>query len=431
MYSTSELQTSWLTLNGWKSSYDSSYPALHTAITTSNSGLYYNDLLPGLTSVENIDAAGSNFDAMSASVYAAGTTYALGAIVKDSTGVLYISLSAANVGNTPSTSPTKWKSLLSEYIENLTRQGIVKLAGSVLNLKKLHNSGKALADDLRLFDGQGKVNTAVIGQSRFVGIEFQLRPFNSLRCSINKIGFQFSQIQSNLTIYLFHTSQAAAIKTYTLTSTRAGSMEWFTPAVAMDLHYFRSTTNDAGGSFYLGYFEDDITGQAISREIDFCQEPCKGCISDMYNRIAYEIRQRYMKVMPISFDAAYLTGTALPDAEGIAYHCSNNFGINVSMSVCCDFTELLINNKMLFAESLQMQVGVDVLNLLAFNTRNNGISEQLKSSAYVALKGEPASGVLGLEARLSAKIAGLEIDLTEIDAPCLARKSAGVKLGGI
>jgi hypothetical protein len=189
--------------------------------------------------------------------------------------------------------------------------------------------------------------------------------------------------------------------------------------------------NDAGGAFYLGYFEDDITGQAISREVDFCQEPCKGCISESYNRFSYEYRNRYMKVTPCSFDAAYINSTNLPDMDGVAYHCSNNFGLNLSLSVRCDFTEILTNNRLMFSEPLQMQVGVDVLNLLAFNTRNNGISEQLKSSAYVALKGEPANGVLGLEERLAAKIKGLELDLSDIEAPCLARKGGGIKIGGI
>ena len=99
MFDAATVQTSYLSLIAWRESADTEMPKLSSSLKTTESGLYYNDAHP-LISVENMEAIAPNYDAMVASDYAAGTTYAKDALVRYN-AVAYISLVAANIGNTP------------------------------------------------------------------------------------------------------------------------------------------------------------------------------------------------------------------------------------------------------------------------------------------------------------------------------------------
>lgn len=404
-------------------------PVLTTAQKATSSGLVFNDAHP-LVTIENLDACGPNYDGVANATYAAGTTYALGAVVR-SGGVTYISLQAGNLGKAPASQPTWWKPQFTNYIDQLTNTAIVNMVQRVIVDKQLSGASKALLDDVKLFDREGKTTSTIVGQSRFVGFEFRVKNYEGLIASVRQIGGQFSQLQAALTIYLYHSSQSAAVATYSMTTTKTNTMQWFAPT-GFDMNFCKYSKCDAGGAWYIGYFEDVLTGQAINRDIDLLTEPCGTCWADTYNYFAWQMRNRFFTVTPIEIDYTHLNGVALPDLNHVGYTSSRNWGLNLGITATCDLTDFFVNNKSLFTRALWKQMAHDVIRQIAFSTRMDGITQTLRSDAYVELKGDPTRPYKsGLEYELTKEYEALNISIADINSPCLSKQNKGIKVGGI
>lgn len=430
MYDITTVKTAFRNLIGWRGSLDADMPVLSSALKTSNSGLYFEDAHP-LVTLENIDSTFANIDGNMYANYSPTTSYAIGTIVRSSS-ITYISLTAANKGNTPETSPTNWSPLINTIIQNIGDNAVVNMLERFLNERKLQNASKSLLDDLRLFDGEGRVTSSVIAQSRFVGFEVKVRNYSGLVASIRKISGQFTATQSGLTIYLFHSSQKTAVATYVMTTTKAYSAEWFTP-VAFDMNFCKYAYNDAGGAWYVGYFEDSLTGQAINRDIDFLTEPCRDCWKDEYNHLSWELRNRYVSIMPCCFANDYLDGVNCPDMKGLSYLSNCNFGLNLAITAHCDLTDFFVDNKTIFTRVLWKQVAYDIIKQIAFSTRIDGLKETLRGDAYAELKGDPGKAYRnGIEHELNNEYKAINFTVDDLNSPCMNKTgNRGLKLGAI
>lgn len=424
MFDITTIQSSYLSLIAWRESVDTEMPKLSSTLKTTNSGLYYNDAHP-LVSIENIDAIAPNYDGMDASDYVAGTTYAKDAIVRYN-AIIYVSQVDTNKGHTPSSSPTYWLPMLSTYIENLTKASIVNMLYRVIDEKQLQGATKSTMEDVRLFDGEGRISTTEIAQSRFVGFEFKVKNYTGLQLALRRIGAQFTQTQTDLHLYLFHSSQNTAVSSYTLTTTKANSTEWFTPTSELTMNFAKYASIDAGGAWYFGYFEDDISGQAINREIDFIVEPCGDCFKDAYNHLSWQLRNRYFRFTPCYFSSAYLNGTDLPDMDGVSYASSRNWGLNLAITVTCDLTDFFVDNRKSFARLLWKQVAYDVIKAIAFSTRMDGVAKTVKNDAYLEIKGDPSKNYQsGIDHELKNEYKAVAIGINDLNTPCMSRQVKG------
>jgi len=173
---------------------------------------------------------------------------------------------------------------------------------------------------------------------------------------------QFTSIQTDLTIYLFHSSQKTAVGTWTLTSGAATSFDWLSAASPTtgtnEMHYVNYSSNiDSGGTYYIGYFEDDITGSAIEKEL--------GCSSGGYPNSNYKWSQ-WAKIRPFEVDSSHLDGTNIFDIDYVA-HGTTNYGLNFSFSIESDITEMLVSQKALLVNALGYQFASDMLKEMLFN----------------------------------------------------------------
>jgi hypothetical protein len=435
MYDVTKIKTGFAGQVGWRQSPDNDFAQLSSTVTASASGLYFNDFHP-LVTFENIDATSPDFDNANLTTYAAGTTYAVSAKVKDG-GIAYISLAGTNIGKTPASSPTWWRPLIEDHLLNIQNQALLKVMQGVINSKKLNQASKGIFENLRIFEGAGKLNNTVIKQSRFVGLEITLKKFDGLQCRIDYVGFQFSQAQTSRTLYLFHSSKVDAIATFSFSTTTAQSFEWkaVTNFILKYVNFDQTTVGnqtDAGGSFYLGYFEDDITGQAISKDIDFSRSPCAGCVTETYNVYAYNQYSKYLNIRPIAVEDANLNGTQLWDIEKNTYSRFGNYGLNLSLTVTPDLTDFFIRNKSVLLDAWGKQVAVDVLNLIRTTTRTNRVGELTRQAALFDLKGDSSKPNTGLEYDLQQAIAAVEVDVSGLGSPVLdAYKRSQVKTRAI
>jgi len=383
MFNPTTIQNCMTSLLGWRNDANTSVPQItNTALLTSDSGLYYNDFHP-LLLIENI----------------ANT------LPEDKT--------------------------IDNYLTEKVNSGINKALTKVVLEKKLNESTKTLLNSSKLFDGIGRFQDTVISNGRFVGVELEMFPSYGTKVIIDKIGLQFTQTQTNLPIYIFHTSQLNPIKTITATTTKASSLEWLTLSETIDLSYL-SETYDSGGMFYIGYFQDDISGQAIKKEFNFLDGPCNTCRGGANAMKVWNERLNFVRIVPIEVANGSLNGTQMFDYTKRKYNATNNFGLNFGVTVQCDISQYLCEQKLILTDLIGKQVAVDILNDMKHSTRLNRIANVSQNMIIRDLEGDRETFEPGLAKRLSDSIKAVDFDFSKIDSPCLpCNKKFGITKRGI
>ena len=204
MFNISTIKTALFGTIGLRDSDDPDLPVC--TLTGASASVYFDDYHP-LVKYDNLYALAPNYDAMDYAVWTAAI-YAAGAYVKYDK-VAYKAQSATLAANVPSLTSTVWQTPVKDWITNKQYASINKMLNQVFTNKKLNESTKTFLDSVQVVDGVGDLNDTVTASGRFVGFEIKLKRANNLKATINYIGLQFSSIQTDLTIYLFHSSQKA------------------------------------------------------------------------------------------------------------------------------------------------------------------------------------------------------------------------------
>jgi len=356
MFNLASMKTALFGQIAFRNSDDPCFKSLSSALTTSATGSYFEDYHP-LVTIENLMAISPNYDGFNVDDWAAGTTYGLGDLAK-SGGITYESIQAANTGNAV-TDTDWWKLPINDWLTQKVNASIMKMLTNMSIHKKMKESTKTLLENIQLFDGAGRMQAVITPSSRFVGLEITPKKINNITLVLDYIGLQFSQVQTNLKIYVFHSSQIDAIKTQEITTSQSYSFDW-TAGDSINLDYVNYSNNiDSGGVYYVGYFEDDISGNAIRKRHQFSDPPCHGC--NGRDMALYNQWNRFFDIRAIEVASGDLNGTSLWDISKTGYQAATNFGMNLSVSVKTDVTDLLVSNKEIFTSALGYQFAYDML----------------------------------------------------------------------
>ena len=379
MFNPTTIQNCMVSLLGWRNDANPSVPQItDPALFQSDSGLIYNDFHP-LLSIENI----------------------VNTIPEDKD--------------------------IEDYLDEKVASGISKALTKVAIEKKLNESTKTLLNSSKLFDGIGRFQNTVISNGSFVGVEVEIFPSYGTKVIIDKLGLQFTSAQTNLNIYVFHTSQIDPIQTVTATTTKANSLEWLTLSTPIDFSYL-SDQYDSGGLFYIGYYQDDITGQAIKKDFNWLKGPCDTCRGGANAMKVWNERLNFVRIVPIEVGASDLTGTQMFDYTARKYAPDNNFGLNMGVTVQCDISDYLCEQKLVLADLIGKQVAVDILNDMKHSTRLNRLANVSQNMIIRDLEGDRETHEPGLAQRLSKSIKAVDFDFSMIDSPCLpCNKKFGVR----
>jgi hypothetical protein len=171
------------------------------------------------------------------------------------------------------------------------------------------------------------------------------------------------------------------VKIITLDRIRNSGMQWFDQD-DLFLPYLSDET-DAGGSWYLVYKQMDLdpTVQAVNKNKDWSAKPCSTC--DASETANWRVWSRFLEVHP--FKTAYLEGDLNEDFNGdfatqelymwdVAknlYTYTQNWGINLQISIECDITDLVLEQRRAFQNIIGLQVGIDMLREMAYNQNFN------------------------------------------------------------
>lgn len=438
MVRANDIQDKLLHLIGWEQNYDTSDLKISDALTVSESGLYFQQIHPLLT-LQNMACIAPDFKNTAFEEYNTKKSYSKGNIVKYDER-LYKALQKA-LNKQPDIESEYWTETnpFSEWLENKTKASIQKAIIKYCNEKIAQGTYKTLCENRTLFDGTGRLVDVVKNRKNLVGFEITPVRAKGVTTKINKIGLQFTE-PGEYTLYLMHSSMDAPVKIIKLNKIRKNSVEWFSLS---DVYLpYQSEDNDAGGSWYLCYFQSELPegSQAIKKDKDWSKEPCSSCSRREY--LAWMAWSKYIEVHPFFVNEELVETTNfngdfekqalhLWDVENNQYTYNNNYGLNLEITISCDITDFIIEQRMLFQDIIAKQVAVDMLREFAYNanvrTNRHSINASRPDILYEIDGDSSSMKKSGLSYQLDMAFKAIKLSTEGIDRVCLPCKNNGVK----
>lgn len=431
MVRANDIQEKLLHLIGWEQNYDTSDLKISDALTVSESGLYFQQIHPLLTS-QNMSCIAPDFKNITFPEYNSEKEYSKGNVV-DYQGTQYKALQKAQ-GKQPDIESEYWveTNLFSEWLESKTKASIQKAIARYCNEKTVEGTNKPLCESRTLFDGTGRLVDTVKNKKNLVGFEIVPVRAKGVTTKINKICLQFTKA-GEYTLYLMHSSMDAPVKIIKLNKIRDNSAEWFT---VDDLYLpYQSEDNDAGGSWYLCYFQSELPegSQAIRKNKDWSKEPCGSC--SRRELLAWMAWSKYLEIHPFFVNEELINtkdkSLHLWDVENNQYTYDNNYGLNLEVTVSCDITDFIIEQRMMFQDVIAKQVAVDMLREFAYNsnvrTNRHSINASRLDILYEVDGDSSSMKKSGLSYQLDMAFKAIKLSTSGIDRVCLPCRNNGIK----
>ena len=437
-----DIQEKLLHLIGWEQNYDTSDLKISDALTVSESGLYFQQIHPLLT-LQNMSCIAPDFKNMTFEEYNAEKLYSKGNVIKYGS-LLYKALQNST-GKQPDIESEYWVETnpFSEWLESKTKASIQKAIARYCNEKIAQGTYKTLCENRTLFDGTGRLVDVVKNKKNLVGFEIVPVRAKGVTTKINKIGLQFTE-PGEYTLYLMHSSMDAPVKIIKLNNIRINIIVWF---FHVDVYLpYQSEDNDAGGSWYLCYFQSELPegSQAIRKDKDWSKEPCGSC--SRKELLAWMAWSKYIEVHPfyvneelveaVNFNDDFNEDFAkqpihLWDVENNQYTYDNNYGLNLEITISCDITDFITEQRMLFQDIIAKQVAVDMLREFAYNanvrTNRHSINASRLDILYEVDGDSSSMKKSGLSYQLDMAFKAIKLSTEGIDRVCLPCKNNGIK----
>lgn len=431
MVRANDIQEKLLHLIGWEQNYDTSDLKISDALTVSESGLYFQQIHPLLT-LQNMSCIAPDFKNITFPEYNSEKEYSKGNVV-DYQGTQYKALQKAQ-GKQPDIESEYWveTNLFSEWLESKTKASIQKAIARYCNEKTVEGTNKPLCESRTLFDGTGRLVDTVKNKKNIVGFEIIPVRAKGVTTKINKICLQFTKA-GEYTLYLTHSSMDAPVKIIRLNKIRDNSAEWFT---VDDLYLpYQSEDSDAGGSWYLCYFQSELPegSQAIRKNKDWSKEPCGSC--SRRELLAWMAWSKYLEIHPFFVNEELINtedeSLHLWDVENNQYTYDNNYGLNLEVTVSCDITDFIIEQRMMFQDVIAKQVAVDMLREFAYNsnvrTNRHSINASRLDILYEVDGDSSSMKKSGLSYQLDMAFKAIKLSTSGIDRVCLPCRNNGIK----
>lgn len=118
------------------------------------------------------------------------------------------------------------------------------------------------------------------------------------------------------------------------------------------------------------------------------------------------------------------------DIADVQYTQVQNYGLNLSFTTGCDVSDVFCNNKDRFVDAIGKQRAVDLLKYMVHSTRDNNLSEEVKSMAFSALNGE--ENIQSMEEQINDAIDAVDFDFSDLNTPCLpCNNNSSVKIRAV
>ena len=426
MYRPLDIKSGLLHLWGWRQNHDPLSLTISESLTESETGQFFQEVHPMLT-LENVKAVAPNFDTITYPPWSASTSYKKGEKVTKL--VKNYRAKVANTGLSPESSANEWEQFdpFSEWLEEKTQASVLKAIRTFWDEKMVEKTAKNILENKTLFNGAGRITDIVPAGTNLVGFELVPIRANGVTLKIEKIGLQMTGT-GGVTLYLMHSSRVEPIKTLTLTRTRNAGMQWFDQE---DLYLpYTSADTDAGGSWYLVYKQEDLGEEvhAINRNRDWSAKPCSSC--DYLETESWRVWSRFLEVHPFkSFPGE--GPVSMWDVSTNLYTYTQNWGINLQITIECDITDMILEQRRAFQNIVGLQVGIDMLREMAYNPNFNiGRAQQNFSRQDIMYEIDGDSQGYkksGLVYNFGKAMKAVQLDVTAMSKVCFPCNNKGVR----
>jgi hypothetical protein len=265
---------------------------------------------------------------------------------------------------------------------------------SVLNIcHSVFSRFDYLDRNLLYTNAQNKVNQETLIDG-FVGYRIQVSKENDIAFLIKRVLLDFAT-DGDFKLMLFNTSKSEPIFKEDITINSRNQ------EVVLDWRVDNSDITYKG-DYYLGYIKSAITPVPYARDYEN---------ADYMNSISHLNIQK-VQVKDHSTETLF----DLTLEEGL----SENFGINPDITVYEDYTDLIIQNEMLFARAIQLEMTIGVLRGQLNSLRSNANerrAEQQIVRILTEIEGQSGDGILsvtGLRPLLSTELASIVKEIQKI-----------------
>ena len=445
-----EIDEALLHLVGWQQDYNPD-DHIDDELTESESGLYFQGAHP-LVTLANIRAVMPDDFIFGYPEWNPLLEYRAGEKVRHD-GKAWLALRDARAGETPEGSafasdfnddfnedfggvPLEPYSMLSDFIERLTVNGIHQVVQQFILEKQLTRETRSLLERRTFFDGAARLAATIDPQGKLVGFEIVPVRAMGVTAKIERIGLQMTGGVGTVRVYLFHSSQVAPMRVLDLEFTNtSGGFQWFSFKDPVYLPYIPVSDedgHDSGGAWFLCYNQPDLPAgmRALNVSKDWSVEPCQTCLGGSIE--SWRQLTRYIQVSPfgVRVPQDFAQYPELFDIAEVGYTNTMNYGMNCEISVGCDLTEFIIRERHLFATVVQKQVAATVLRTLAMNPDvrvNRNQANATRDELLYELDGAPEGRASGLGHELRQAYKALSLDTRGLDRVCLQCNNGGVR----
>lgn len=429
-----EIEENLLHLIGWRQSYDRNDGTwLSVGLTQSESHRYYQDVHPLLT-LQNLLSTAPDFKNTEYPEYSSESAYLKGEVVSYE-GALYKAVQDVPADSVSISNSDYWigTNAFSEWLEAKTRASITNAVSRYINEKSDKGTFKPLCEKKTLFDGTGRICDVIRNRQNLVGFEIVPIRSKGVTTRINRFGLQFTE-PGDYTIYVMHSSLNEPYYTETFTKSKGNSMEWFTPSAELYLPY-ENDRIDSGGSWYICYMQSDLpeNSLAIRKNRDWSKGPCNECSKHEY--ATWMLWSKYLEVHPFSVNEELVPiedeQIGMWDVESNIYDYGTNYGLNLDITVACDITDFIIDQRNLFVDYIGKSLAIDMLREFAYNpnvrTNRHSINASRPDILY-EIDGDSSSlKKSGLSFQLELALDALKVSTLGIDRVCMPCINHGVK----
>jgi len=300
---------------------------------------------------------------------------------------------------------------LNNWLKEKTDQAILSCVTAWLETKNEFNTAPTLLTWERLLPEYGNPVDTVSKTGKTVGLAVKPRVSESMATHVTAIGVQLTEDQS-ITISLHRTGKPEAVDSIDVDYTEAGGTQW----VSVEWRLESQST------YYISYQENDLQGQAVNGIVN-----SPGGVYQSETLPA----GRYLTVA--AFGAPAAADGLLWDWHQDSFVIGNNFGLNLKLTVGCDYTEFIVSNARLFNNLVRLSVGISMMNELAYNANsrvNRNEANVSRAEVIYAIEGDPQSSgknMQSLNDKYMMAMGALQLDTAQIDPVCLTCRRRSIR----
>ena len=425
MLNVAEIKKEFTGLIGFSDDMSAHTQVLSSNLKQSSSGVYFQDAHP-LVTLQALEEIAPRDLKLLRFPEVEDTAYAKGSIVRNGTE-LYIALADTTYNSATTRFTVDWEetTLFSIWLTSKVEASVSKVVQTVLATSAVNLDARNILAEAPLLTGAGYIKDIILNNNNLVGVIIEQKAVKGVSLKINRIGFQSTNTGA-MPLYIYHSSSATPVKTITLTKNTANSFEW---SAQNDL-VLSNYSYGPSGYWIIVYNQNDlqnINSQAIKMPVNLNQA-CATC------RQA-SILGRFIDVVAFSVDNSTFDGK-LWDQNNNIYHTDTNFGLNLDISVVCDFTEIFTSHKNEFVNLIKLQFAVDMLREYIYNANarvNRTAAIASRADVVYALDGDSSkfSRRSGLSYDLEKAYNAFMINTKGFNTRCLPCSRQGVKYKSI